>query len=130
MHHPHAVKIGNLYTSLKSNNPSAALELTSDRFTFQVAGKSVLAGKHLRGDFVAHYWDKLKALSQQSIEFTVHDILASDLHVTVLASVKLKKNNQPIEYRTVHVWRFEAGIPVAGYEYPRDLYHFDETWSS
>jgi hypothetical protein len=45
-----------------------------------------------------------------------------------LASDHLVKNGKTILLRTVHVWRFEHGKPIAWYEYPRDLYAFDEVF--
>jgi ketosteroid isomerase-like protein len=59
----------------------------------------------------------------------VHDIMASDQHGIVLATEQLVRDGKSVELRTVHVWRFEEGKPVAWYEYPRDLYQYDAIWS-
>jgi len=34
-----------------------------------------------------------------------------------------------MEYRSVQVWRFDNGLPIAGYEYLRDQDQFEQIWS-
>ena len=90
---------------------------------------SKLAGKYTKANFAQDFAMKLQELSGGTLKIEVHDILASDLHATVLATDRLIREGKTIELRTVHVWRFEAGKPIAWYEYPRDLYQFDAIWS-
>lgn len=125
MNHPHAVVLKKFYADFVEGNFQSALDLCTDSMTFQVAGKSPLAGKFTKANFVEGFAAKLKSLSQGTYQLDVHDILASDLHATVLGTIKLVSHGKPVEIRTVHVWRFEGGKPLAGYEYPRDLYQYD-----
>ena len=126
--HPNAVTLSKIYSAFTEKNYERMLAELSDSVTFQVSGKSPLAGKFTKATFVEGFAQKLHELSKNTFEFNVHDILASDLHGTVLATVKLMKNEKLIELRTVHVWRFEKGLPIAGYEYTRDLYQYDAAW--
>lgn len=64
-------------------------------------------------------------MTAQSLKIEVHEILASDRHGVALASDHFTRKGEKVQLRTVHVWRFENGKPVAWYEYPRDLYQFD-----
>jgi len=105
------------------------LKLLPEHATFQVYGKSPLAGKYTRASFVSDFAKKLRTLSHETYHFNVHDVLASDLHGTVLASVKITSHEKTVELRMVHVWRFENSVPIAGYEYTRDLYQFDAAWA-
>jgi ketosteroid isomerase-like protein len=100
-----------------------------EQITFQVPGKSPLAGKFTRNSFVQGYATKLQELSGGTFQMEVHDILASDRHATVLTTNRVTRAGKTVELRTVHVWRFENGSAAAWYEYPRDLYLFDSTWS-
>jgi ketosteroid isomerase-like protein len=129
MKHPHVTVLEKLYSNFSQGNFQEALDLCTDSVTFQVAGKSKLAGKYTKSDWVRGFWSQLKELSGGTFQFDIHDILASDLHATVLGTAKLVRDGKTTELRTVHVWRFENGKPLAGYEYPRDLYQFDAIWA-
>ena len=118
-----------IYSDFKKGNFNGVLDACSDTVTFQVPGKSKLAGKYTRANFIQDFAAKMGELSSGTYQLETHDILVSDLHATVLGTAKLTRNGKTSEYRTVHVWRFEGGKPVAWYEYPRDLYAFDAIWS-
>jgi hypothetical protein len=118
-----------LYTELSKGNFSAAGFELPDNVTFNVAGKSLLAGKYTKETFTTSYLSKLKELSGNALKLEVHDVLESDRHATVLLTYSVNRNGQSTQIRSVHVWRMENGIPVAGYEYPRDMYQYDLIWS-
>ena len=128
MKHPNAVLLSSVYAHFSEGNFQAVLDACSDSMTFQIAGKSKLAGKYTKDTFLTNFVVKMKELSGGSYKLEVHDILASDLHAAVLASSKLTTHGKTVELRTVHVWRFDHGKPIAWYEYPRDLYQFDAAW--
>ena len=37
--------------------------------------------------------------------------------------------DKTVKVSFIDLWRFENGKPLAGYEYPRDLYQFDAFWA-
>jgi ketosteroid isomerase-like protein len=117
------------YSAFKSGDIHSFLELCSDSMTFQIQGKSPLAGKYTRSNFEKDFVSKLQALSGGTFQIEIHDILASNQHATALTTCRLTRGGKSHEYRSVHVWRWDAGKPVAWYEYPRDLYQFDAIWS-
>lgn len=129
MKHPNTEIFEKIYAHIQENQFEKALSLLPENVTFQVAGKSKLAGKFTKENFLSGYAAQLKELSQSTYQFQLHDILVSDLHATILATVKVSTHGKPVELRTVHVWRIDHGKPIAGYEYPRDLYQFDATWA-
>ena len=128
MKHPNAVVLEKIYADFASGNLAGVLAACADSMTFQVPGKSKLAGKYTKATF-AQLITQMQELSGGTYKLEAHDILASDLHGAVLASARLQRAGKPVEYRTVHIWRFEGGKPVAWYQYPRDLYQFDATWA-
>lgn len=129
MKHQHAEVLKKFYSEFSSGNFQGAIDCGTETVTFQVPGKSRLAGKYTRDTFARELGTRLQELSGGTFKFEAHDILVSDLHATVLASCKLVRDGKTVELRTVHVWRFEDGKPLAGYEYPRDLYQYDAIWS-
>lgn len=129
MQHPNALILKKIYDDFAKGDIASILAACDDAMTFQVAGKSKLAGKYTKADFASGFVTKLMELSGGSLMVEVHDILASDRHGVVLATDHLKQKGEPVQMRTVHVWRFEKGRPVAWYEYPRDMYTYDRIWS-
>lgn len=128
MKHAHAVTLEKLYSDFLKGDFQAVNNACAESMTFQIAGKSKLAGKYSRTAFTQEFATKLRELSGGEFKLEVHDILASDLHATVLGTYKVMRGGKAVELRTVHVWRFEGSKPLAGYEYPRDLYQYDATW--
>jgi ketosteroid isomerase-like protein len=106
-----------------------AFESCDPKATFQISGKSQLAGKFDASNFASGYGAHLRELSGGSYSLEVHDILVSDRHAVALGTVKLQRGGKPAEYRTAHVWRFEGDQPLAGYEYFRDQYQVDGLWT-
>ncbi len=117
-----------IYARFAEGNIDAALELCSEKCTFQLAGKSRLAGKYDRVTFASTFWPRLKEISRGSLQTEIHEIMASDRHGMVLTTNRMVRDGKPIEYRSAHIWRIEGGKPVAWYEYPRDLYQYDQIW--
>lgn len=129
MKHPNAVLLEKLYANFAEGNLQAVLDACSDEVTFNVPGKSRIAGKFTKKNFIQDFVMKLGELSGGTIRADIHDILASDRHAAVLATDTLMRDGKKIEFRSVHIWRFDGGKPVAWYVYPRDLYQFDEIWA-
>lgn len=129
MTHPNAKILEKIYASFAKGDLASMLAECADNCTFQLAGKSQLAGKFSKQNFGTDFLQKMQELSGQTLSLEVHDILASDRHGVVLASEKLTRKGEAVQLRTVHVWRFENGRPVAWYEYPRDLYQFDSLFT-
>jgi ketosteroid isomerase-like protein len=127
MKHPYVIILEKLYADLSRGDLSAVLNACAEDMTFQVPGRSSLAGKYTRHTF-SDLATKWKTLSSGTVQIEIHDILASDQHAVVLCSDRLEINGKKHEYRVAHIWRFQNAKPVAWYEYPRDLYAFDEIW--
>ncbi|MCC6138141.1 MAG: nuclear transport factor 2 family protein [Bdellovibrionaceae bacterium] len=129
MTHPNVALLEKLYADYSKGDLTAALTVCANEITFQVAGKSKLAGKFTKETFGSQYVTPMMELTGNSLTLEVHDIMASDRHAVVLASNHLVRNGEKAQLRTVHVWRFENGKPVAWYEYPRDMYAYDTIFS-
>ncbi len=127
--HANAKLLEQLYADFGKGDMPAVLAACADNITFQISGKSKVAGKYTKADFASGFVSKLMELSGGSLQVEVHDILASDRHAVVLVSDHLTRKGEKIQIRSAHVWRFENGKPVAWYEYPRDMYQYDLVWS-
>lgn len=125
---PNVETLTRFYAAFARGDVSAMLAVCGDPVTFQVPGRSRLAGKYDRSTFAALI-DRMRALGDGTFAPDIHDITATDAHGLVLMTNTVTRQGTKHEYRTVHVWRLQGGRPIAWYEYPRDLYQFDAIWS-
>ena len=123
----HASSIKRLYQLWHAGDVSAIEKEFSPKLTFEIKGRSLVSGKHDRAQFAALF-AKMKELSGGTFQSEIHDMMVSDRHALVLATHRLTKGGAPVEYRSVQVWRFENGLPIAGYEYLRDHEQFQQIW--
>lgn len=127
MTHPNAELLKTLYTNFSKGDLPAVLSACDNTIRFEIPGHSMLAGKYSKETF-PQFAAKIFELSSGTFKTDIHELFASDRHAIVLATDSLTRGGKSYEYRTVHVWRFEGNKPIAFYEYPRDLYAFDEIW--
>lgn len=123
--HPNISILEKIYGDFQRGDLASALAACADNITFQIAGKSPLAGKYTKADLAGRLAGRLQE-GRSLYQLEVHDTLASDRHGVVLASERIGAS---AALRVVHVWRFENGQPVAWYSYPRDLYQMDAAWA-
>jgi len=124
----HETSIKRLYALWHAGDVAGIEHEFSPKLTFEIKGKTLISGKHDRSQF-AKLMAKMKELSGGTFQSEIHDMLVSDRHAMVLATHKLNRAGTPLEYRSVQVWRFEGGLPIAGYEYLRDHEQFQQIWS-
>jgi ketosteroid isomerase-like protein len=129
MQHPHTAVLEKIYANFAKGDIPSLLSLCADNITFQIAGKSKLAGKYTKDTVAQGYFAKQAEMSGNEVKFEVHEIMASDRHAVALVSNFVTRKGETVQMRAAHIWRFENGKPVAWYEYPRDMYQFDSTWS-
>jgi len=121
--------IKRLYALWHAGDVAAIDREFSPKLTFEIKGKTLISGKHDRTQF-AGLMTKMKEFSAGTFQSEIHDMLVSDRHAMVLATHKLSRAGAPFEYRSVQVWRFENGSPIAGYEYLRDFEQFQQIWGA
>ena len=124
----HESSIKRLYSLWHAEDVAAIEREFSPKLTFEIKGKTQISGKHDRAQF-ARLMSKMRELSGGTFQSEIHDMLVSDRHALVLATHKLSRAGAAVEYRSVQVWRFENGSPIAGYEYLRDHDQFQQIWS-
>lgn len=129
MTHPHQTLLNKMYSDFSKGDIASMLAVCDDKVKFEIPGKNLLAGKYTKETFATEFAKKVQELSGGTLKIDLHEVFASDRHGIVLSTDSLMRGGKHIEYRTVHVWRFENGKPVAFYEYPRDLYQYDAIWN-
>jgi ketosteroid isomerase-like protein len=125
----HETSIKRLYNLWLAGDVATIEREFSPKLTFEIKGKTLISGKHDRTQF-GGLITRMKDLSGGTFHSEIHDMLVSDRHAMVLATHKLTRAGSAFEYRSVQVWRFEEGSPIAGYEYLRDHEQFQQIWGA
>ncbi len=126
--HPNVETLKRFYAAYATGDVAGMLAPCGEAVTFQLAGKSKLAGKYDRAS-LGKLIETMKTLGGGTLKSDIHDITATDQHGMVLMTNTVTRDGKKHEYRCVHVWRIQGGKPIAWYEYPRDLYQYDAIWS-
>ena len=129
MKHPNVAVLEKIYADFHKGDVQAVVAACAPNMIWNLAGKSALAGKFTNETVISGFFAKLGEISKGTLQFEAHDLMATDRHAVALCCDTLQKNGDKVQTRSVHVWRFENGKPVAWYEYPRDMYQFDAIWS-
>ena len=124
----HETSIRRLYELWHAGDVAGIEREFPPRLSFEIKGRTLISGKHDRAQF-AGLMARMKELSGGTFQSEIHDMLVSDRHALVLATHRLSRGGASLEYRSVQVWRFENGLPIAGYEYLRDHEQFQQIWS-
>lgn len=126
--HPNVETLNRFYAAFAKGDVAGMLAPCGEAVTFQIAGKSKLAGKYDRAG-LGKLVEAMRTLGGGTLRSDIHDVTATDAHGMVLMTNTVTRDGKKHEYRTVHVWRIQGGRPIAWYEYPRDLYQYDAIWS-
>ncbi len=126
---PQLEMLKTLYAGLAEGQFAPEVFNRPESVQFQIAGRGKLAGKYVDESGLKNWVSRMKELTGGTYRMELHDLLMSDRHAMALITHRLERAGKPQEYRSVHVWRFEAGKSIVGYEYFRDQYQFDEIWN-
>ena len=86
-------------------------------------------GRYNGQDETFAFFGKLMELTDGTFTVGVHDLLASDDHVVVLAKESASRNGTSLESDDVHVWHVADGRAVEFWGISRDQHEVDEFWS-
>lgn len=126
---PNVALLERSYQSFAAGDVPAALELLGDDIVFHVPGDSLLAGDHSGKPAVGAAFGRFKEMSGGTFKLQPREIFANDDYGTVLSETTAARHGKTLAEQPVQVWRFEDGVPVEIWLYPRNQNAFDEFWS-
>lgn len=118
------------YHALVTSDLGVMIGLLADDVKAHVPGKSVVAGEYEGLEAVVGYVSKLLELSDATLRFETHAVLAAGDHGIVLINDKAEREGkEPLDMNNVHVWHVGDGKLREIWIFPGDLYVWDEFWS-
>ena len=81
-----------------------------------ISGRNVISGSYNGQEETFAFFGKLMELTDMTFSVGVHDLLASDDHVVVLAQESASRNGKSLESDDVHVWHVANAKAVEFWE--------------
>ena len=128
--HPNATKTREGYEAFARGDLEAVRDFFDADIVWHVPGNSPLAGDYKGVDEVLGFFGKIFELSSGTFKIDVHDILANDDHVVVLAESSAQRDGKQLQDRGVSVYHSNAdGKMTEAWFYSADQAKDDEFWS-
>ncbi len=105
-------------------------ELLAEDIVWHVPGESPIAGEHRGVEAVLEYFAKRRKLAKATMEMHPGEVLADAEAVVQLVDGTACFDGEEIGWRTVGVYRIEAGRVREVWLVPLDLDRFDRIWGS
>jgi ketosteroid isomerase-like protein len=97
--------------------------------TWHVPGRGPLSGSYAGHDQIGVFFQRTMELSGGVFSIDVHNVLAEDDLVVVLATVSAQRNGISASFPEVHVWQMKDGKAIGFREYQGDEQREDQFWS-
>jgi ketosteroid isomerase-like protein len=118
------------YEAFAAGDVPAVLAIFSKDITWNVPGRSPIAGDYTGHDEVVGFFQMLGERSDGTFHLDVHDILDNgDATVVVLVTEKGERNGTQLSSPDAHVWHMQDGKATSFQAYSADQYVEDEFWA-
>jgi ketosteroid isomerase-like protein len=129
MTHPNEELIRRGYDAFSAGDLETVLSIFDENIRWHVPGRSPLAGDYRGHDEVTGFFGTLIERSGGTFSVEVHDVLANDEHVVVLAVLRGERGGAPYAGMSAHIWHVADGKAVEFWTASTDQYAADEFWS-
>ena len=117
---------GRLYAD---GDPGPASALLAEDVVWHVPGRNRIAGEHRGREAVLRYFHARREAMGGTFRVHVHDVLANDERVVILAGGRAERAGRPVTWETAGIFRIAGGRIAECRLVPFDQYEFDAIWS-
>ena len=117
------------YEAFSKGDMETIARILAPDIRWTISGRNVISGTYNGQDETFAFFGKLMELTDMTFSVAVHDLLASDDHVVVLAKESASRNGKSLESDDVHVWHIADGKAVEYWAISKDQYEVDEFWA-
>jgi ketosteroid isomerase-like protein len=117
------------YEAFSKGDMVTIANLFAPDIRWSVSGRNVISGTYNGQDETFAFFGKIMELTDGTFTVAVHDLLASDDHVVVLAKESASRNGKSLESDDVHVWHIADGKAVEYWAISKDQHEVDEFWA-
>lgn len=117
------------YEAFSKGDLETVSKLFAPDIAWHVPGRSQIAGTYRGQDEVFGFFATITQESGGTFKVDVHDVLASEDHVAVLATLSAERAGRRLVTNEVHVWHLDNGLATEFWACPSDAYAEDEFWT-
>src|SRR5579863_4614072 len=117
------------YEAFSEGDMETIAKIFATDIQWNISGRNMISGTYDGQDETFAFFGKLMELTDGTFSAEVHDLLASDDHVVVLARESGSRNGKSLESDDVHVWHLADGKAVEFWGISKDQHEVDEFWS-
>lgn len=117
-----------LYAAFVSRDMDGLRERIASDAVWNVGGDNAITGTYRGHEEIFGLFRRLQEMTGGTFKFVVHDLLASDDHVVVLAYVRGRRNGIDLDSPVVHMMHMRDGRLTEFWGFPGEAV-FDEFWA-
>jgi uncharacterized protein len=117
------------YEAFSKGDMETIAKIFSPDIRWNISGQNQISGSYNGQDETFAFFGKLMEMTDFTFSVAVHDLLASDDHVVVLAKETATRNGTSLENDDVHVWHLADGKAMEFWGIARDQRAVDEFWA-
>jgi uncharacterized protein len=126
MAHPNEDLIRKGFDAFMAGDMATLNELFADDIVWHSPGRNPLSGDHRGKEAVFALFAKLGELTGGNFRLEIHDVLANDEHVVVLARSTAERDGKRLDDNGVQVFHVRDGKVTESWLHPGDVYAGDE----
>jgi len=117
------------YEAFSKGDMDTIAKIFSPDIRWYVSGNSQISGTYNGQEEAFAFFGRLMELSDGTFSVSIHDLLASDDHVVVLASESATRNGKNLVSDDAHVWHVADGKAVEFWGIAKDQAAVEEFWA-
>jgi uncharacterized protein len=117
------------YEAFSKGDMETIAKIFAPGIRWTISGRNQISGTYDGQEATFAFFGRLMELTDGTFTVGVHDLLASDDHVVVLAKESASRNGKSLESDDVHVWHIADGQAVEFWGISKDQHEVDEFWA-
>jgi uncharacterized protein len=116
------------YEAFSKGDMETIAKIFGSDIRWTVSGRNQISGTYSGQEETFAFFGRLMELTDGTFALGMHDLLASDDHVVVLAKETARRNGKSLESDDVHVWHISNGQAVEFWGISKDQNEVDKFW--
>jgi ketosteroid isomerase-like protein len=117
------------YEAFSKGDMETIAKLLAPDIRWYISGRNQVSGTYNGQEETFAFFGRLMELTDGTFTVAIHDLLASDDHVVVLAKENASRNGKSLENDDVHIWHIADGKAVEYWGISKDQHEVDEFWA-
>ena len=117
------------YEAFSKGDMDTVSKVFAQDIKWHIGGNNQLTGDYNGQEEVFAFFGRLAEAAEGTFSVEIHDLLASEDHVVVLAKESAARGGEVQELDEVHVWHVDAGKATEFWGIARDQQATDELWA-